>query len=75
MENIRTVLCDLPTDIKGYVLRKDDFFTIVLNSRLDYQQNIKTFMHESSHIIENDFDSNKKASELEIYAHMIGGCF
>lgn len=66
-----TVLYDLPTKIKGFVRLvaepDGDFYTIVLNSRLNQDQNIEAFMHEQNHIIRNDFDKETVA-EAEQWA-------
>ena len=48
---------ELPSRIKGYVSENDDdTYTIILNSRLTHEQNVKTFTHELSHIENNDFE-------------------
>jgi Zn-dependent peptidase ImmA (M78 family) len=48
---------ELPSRVKGYVCKnEDDTHTIILNSRLSLEQNMKTFLHELSHIENNDFE-------------------
>jgi len=47
----------LPSRIKGYARQNPDgTYTIILNSRLSFEQNIKTYFHEMKHIKNNDFD-------------------
>ena len=52
--NIR--LMDLPPRVKGLVKKKDDFYTIVLNSRLTWEQNRISFKHELNHLEGNDYE-------------------
>lgn len=70
MLEYRVVLIDLPTTVRGYVLRTfDGFCTIVLNSRLNIWQNKKSFKHEIDHILNGDFDSALTADEIEARRH------
>ena len=70
MNDYRVILLDLPTTVRGYVLRTlDGFCTIVLNSKLNIYQNKKTFKHEIEHIINNDFDSKKSIDAIESERH------
>ncbi len=71
LDNYHTIFQQLPYKIKGFVVHNacEDFYTIVLNSRLSYSQNIKTYLHELKHITNNDFYSNLTANELETLAH------
>lgn len=55
---INVCLLQLPVSIKGFVRQNEDgTYTIVLNSRLSYEQNVKTYKHELSHILNSDFDT------------------
>lgn len=49
-------LMDLPPRIKGFVTMRDGEPVIVLNARLNHEQNIKTFLHEKKHIERGDFE-------------------
>lgn len=65
----RVVLYNLPTSIKGYTVKNiDDTYTILLNSRLTYEQNVKSYKHELKHINNNDFDKDN-VDLIEIDAH------
>ncbi len=71
MDNYRILYQDLPYKIKGYVAYKpdEDFYTIILNSRMSYQQNIKTLIHELEHIYYDDFNSLLTATQIEAIRH------
>lgn len=62
------VLTDLPLSVKGFVRQEDDFYTVVLNSRLTHEANIQTCRHEERHIKENDFGKGN-VQEIETSAH------
>ena len=70
-DNYQTIFQQLPYKIRGFVIHNscEDFYTIVLNSRLSHSQNIKTFWHELKHIKNNDFYSSLTANEIESLAH------
>ena len=71
VSNYNTIYLNLPYKIKGFCAynSSEDFYTIVLNSRLSYAQNIETYIHELKHIRNNDFYSNLSVNELETLAH------
>ena len=71
LDNYNTIYLNLPNKIRGFAIYNtcEDFYTIVLNSRLSYAQNVKTFWHELKHIKNNDFYSNLTVNELESLAH------
>ncbi len=48
-------LVDLPTSVRGFCYHDDDGECyIVLNARLTREENINTFLHESTHIERGD---------------------
>lgn len=71
LDNYHTILQELPYKIRGFVVHNssEDFYTIVLNSRLSYAQNIKTYWHELEHITNDDFHSSLNVNILEKIAH------
>ena len=71
LDNCSTIYLDLPYKIKGFAVHNscEDFYTIVLNSRLSYAQNLKTYIHELKHIENNDFYSSLDVNTLETLAH------
>ena len=54
------ILYDLPTDIKGILVKTfddgEDYYTIMINSRLGYEEQINTYKHEIEHLRQRDFD-------------------
>lgn len=68
--NIR--LMDLPTGVKGLVKEKGDYYTIVLNSRLTWEQNRKTFRHDYDHLEDNDYEKSD-VDAIESISHKKGG--
>lgn len=69
MEDIKVIYVDLPCTVKGMVVRMfddgEDCDTIVLNSRLNWEQNIETYKHELWHVKQDDFNSSLPISVLE----------
>lgn len=66
-ENIVVVYMNLPYSVNGFTLYNaaEGFYTIVLNSRLSYQEQIKTYEHELRHIKNGDFYSGKSVETIE----------
>lgn len=71
LDNYHTIFMNLPYKIRGFVVHNssEDFYTIVLNSRLSYAQNLKTYWHELEHITNDDFNSLLDVNILEKIAH------
>lgn len=70
MENIRTVMADMPASVKAYtIIDSDGFYTVVLNQNHTYEQNLLSYKHELDHIINGDFDRRTRAGLIELYAH------
>lgn len=70
MDNVRTVYCDLPVSIGGFtVATADDYFTIVVNQNLSYYQNVETYKHELTHIVNGDFDKQTPVDIIEVITH------
>ena len=58
-------LMNLPTTVRGYCFHDDDGEEfVVLNSRLTWEQNVKTYDHEQDHIKKGDL-CNKSYIEYE----------
>lgn len=68
-DNVRTVLADMPTTINAYTILSDDFYTVIINSRITKEKQIDAYMHELGHIRNGDFDKKCSASLIEFYAH------
>jgi hypothetical protein len=65
----KVVLADLPPKIKGMIVKEDDCFTILLNSRLSREQNMKTYLHEKKHIERGYFENGGDVDQIERDAH------
>lgn len=64
----RVVLMNMPVAVKATVAFTDNFYTIIINARLNYEQQRKAFIHELEHIYGNDFNKHN-ACEIEYFAH------
>lgn len=70
LDNIRTIMCDLPSTIKSFVVATpDDCFTIVLNQNHSYEQNMKSYQHEIEHIQNGDYEKKCSVDIIEFIAH------
>ena len=67
--DIRVHIVEMPARIKSYTVEKDSFYTIIINSILAREQQLKEYEHEYDHIIRGDFDRSCSADMIEIYAH------
>lgn len=57
-DDVPVVLLDLPTHIRGFVTLGSDYAPcIVINSRMSFEQQQKTFRHEMDHILNGDMDN------------------
>lgn len=78
MDNARVIYCNLPPTVKGMLVKTfdyeggEDYYTIVINSRISYEQQKEAYWHEIKHIKENDFDSDLTLSKIEYTRHNIG---
>lgn len=67
--NTRVILKDLPTTIGGCVKETDDYYTIILNSRLTFERNQESYLDEINHIDSQAFDQMCTADEIELESH------
>jgi hypothetical protein len=59
----------MPGRIRSYTVRKDDFYTIVVNENLNEKARLEAYKHEMNHINNGDFDKRCSADLIEIVAH------
>ena len=58
-DNVPVILRDLPTHIRGFVCLGSDYSPcIVINSRLPFEQQQATFLHEMDHIEHGEMDDD-----------------
>ena len=69
MSDFKVIYEDLPTTIGGFVKETDGFYDIVLNSRLSYSDNMKTYEHELYHIEHDDLHSDRRVDRIERESH------
>ena len=69
-ENVNVILQDLPTTVRGFCIESPDgYHTIVLNARLNREQNVKSYEHELEHIRRDDFHASESVDQIELRAH------
>jgi len=68
-DDFRVVYQDLPTTIGAFVREHDDFHTIILNSRMAYCQNVKSYDEEMWHIENDDLNCNEPVDRIEMRSH------
>ena len=70
MDNIYVVYADMPVSVRSYVVvNADESYTIVINSRLSYEQNLVSYNHELDHILNGDYEKGCSADLIEFVAH------
>ncbi len=63
-------LKDMPTTVKAVTMpNEDDTYTIIVNSRLSYEQQRSSFKHELFHINKRDFEKVCETDKIEYEAH------
>lgn len=66
----RFILHPLPLSVKGFVSEDEcGDSVIILNSKLSYEQNLITALHEQGHIDHHDLDNIDTAGCIESLAH------
>lgn len=66
---ITTFVYPLPGTIKGYTVRKDGFYTIVVNENLNEDARMEAYAHEVDHINNGDYEKKCSADLIEFHAH------
>jgi len=62
----KVVFEDLPVSVRSFVKESDGYYTIVINARLSYEEQIRAYRHEAEHINREDFlADNLQIIELE----------
>ena len=76
MFNANVVYADLPPHMKGMLVKTfdgiEEFYTVVINSCLNNEQQIEAYRHEMKHVGERDFDILAgTADAIEMVRHCI----
>lgn len=72
MRNVLVRFIDMPCSVRGCVVRHydgDEFYTVMLNSRLSSDMQERVYLHEIEHISNDDFTSGLSADEIESIRH------
>lgn len=70
IQDVNTVLADMPCSIAAYTIANADMsYTVVLNSRLNYERQLLAYHHELKHIENGDYDKRCSVDLIEFYAH------
>mgnify|MGYP005824254267 CR=1 FL=1 len=71
-DGIFTYYMDMPPSIRSFVVENNDLtFTIVINSRIGREQQLKAYRHEINHIKNNDCDKDCSVDAIELSAHSV----
>lgn len=72
MDNYMVVYDNLPYKINAFTMyhSMDDFYTIILNSRISQDCAQRAFEHELKHIENDDFNKSQNINEIETLAHI-----
>lgn len=71
--NIGTRVLDLPSTIRAFVVRSfddDAYYTVVLNARMNAEQQKQAYQHEIDHIYSGDFISCAPPDLIESVRHL-----
>ena len=63
------ILRDLPTTIGGLVREQEDYYTIILNSRMTHERNRESYLDEMDHIATGALNSDQSADQIEMDSH------
>lgn len=73
MNEVKVIYCDLPPRIKGMLVKtfdEEECYTVVINSRLNIEQQREAYEHELKHMKAKDFDEvDKSVDEIEYIRH------
>lgn len=76
MNEYRTIYMDMPVAAKGFVIKTfdngEDYYTVVLNPKYNWEQNQKTYKHELEHIECGDLDGHGDPNSIERLRHYEG---
>lgn len=74
MDKVNVIYADLPPRIKGMLVKtfdEEECYTVVINSRLNIEQQREAYEHELKHMRAKDFDdTDKSVDEIEYVRHL-----
>jgi len=75
MENLNVIFRDMPVSVKGFIVKMfddcggEDYYTVVINPRYNWEQQMDTYKHELEHFREGDFDVWGDPDVIETLRH------
>lgn len=69
-EDINTISMPLPGATPAFVVKKDDFYTIVISDTLSSERQYKEYLEEINHIHRGDYDKDGPVDQIEYDAHV-----
>ena len=73
MNEVRVIYANLPPRIKGMLVKtfdEEDYYTVVINSNLNIEQQREAYKHELRHMKVKDFNEvDKSVDEIEMIRH------
>lgn len=70
MEDVFVRYMGLPTTVRSFVVaNKDMTYTVILNCKLSHEQNLISYQHELTHILQGDYEKKCSVDLIEINAH------
>lgn len=74
MNEVNVIYCDLPPRVKGMLVKtfdEEERYTVVINSRLNVEQQRAAYEHEVKHLKAKDFDeTSRSVDEIEYVRHL-----
>ena len=74
MNEVRVIYANLPPRIKGMLVKtfdEEDYYTVVINSNLNIEQQREAYEHELRHMKAKDFDEvDKSVDDIEYVRHL-----
>lgn len=68
-DQISCRLMPLPPRIKAFTVKHEEFYTVIVSEALSASERLSAWCHEVEHIRRGDFDSERSADLIEVYAH------
>lgn len=69
-DEIYTYYMDMPPSIRSFVISHgNSSYTIMLNARICYEQQLLAYQHELNHIINGDYIKFNSVDLMELAAH------
>lgn len=72
IQDVNIILANMPARVTAFTRCNCDMsYTIVINSRLNYESQLNAHHHEMIHIENGDYNKKCSADIIEFYAHLL----